>query len=169
MSLTLSPSRTVAALAFAAALAVAVPTAAVADASTGTETITTCDTVTLTVQVPGNRVRLGSKVVRDSKATNTVCNDGADLPGVPDALTHARKALGARYHLTYKVRSATPAGRYKWTATSTRTITYTWADPTTGDSDTQTSTTITRSYARATIARKGRVASQQWDTRTTFE
>lgn len=167
MSRTLSTSRAAAAVAFAAALTVAVPTSAVADE--GTETITTCDTVTLTVQVPGNRVRLGSKVVRDSKATNTVCNDGADIPGVPDALTHARKALGARYHQTYRVRSATPAGRYKWTATSTRTITYTWADPTTGDSDTQTSTTITRSYARATIARKGRVAAQQWDTRTTFE
>lgn len=168
MSRTLSPSRAAAAVAFAAALTVAVPTTATA-VEEATQTVTTCDTVTLTVQVPGNRVRLGSKVVRDSKATNTVCNDGADLPGVPDALTHARKALGARYHQTYRVPSATPAGRYKWTATATRTITYTWADPTTGDSDTQTSTTITRSFAKATIARKGRVASQQWDTRSTFE
>lgn len=162
MSRTLSPSRAATAVAFAAALTVAVPTSAVADEAT--QTVTTCDTVTLIVQVPGNRVRLGSKVVRDSKATNTVCNDGADIPGVPDALTHARKALGARYHLTYRVPSATPAGRYKWTATSTRTITYTWTEPTTGDSDTQASTTVTRSFARAKIARQGRVASQRWNT-----
>lgn len=166
MNRTPSRSRAAAAVACAAALTVAVPTSAVADEST--QTITTCDTVTLTVQVPGNRVRLGSKVIRDSKTTNTVCHDGADITGVPDALAHARKALGARYHQTYRVPSATPAGRYKWTSTATRTITYTWADPTTGASDTQTSTTITRSYAKATIARKGRVASQQWNTHSEY-